>query len=255
MQENVRILVADDDADYVKMFTRFLSSLGYVCESASDGDIAAEKLATGDYNLLISDIEMPGNKDLSLIRRAAEIAPGLPVILVTGYPSVTTAIESHNLSVFAYLVKPPNFAELTAQVKKAVARHRVFLAVNATEARMAGWMNDLAALRESVQSYSAGPQNSHLRGYVSLTFNSLIGAMSELRNLLDFSYLDDHSTETCHLENCPVKQRFEALMEDAVAALKDTKGSFKSKEIAELRKRFEHLLEAERRPAAPRVEG
>lgn len=251
MSGDIRILIADDDADYVKMIIRYLSGLGYLCEGAPDAPAAAEKLAAGDFDLLISDIEMPGNKDLWLIRRAAEIAPGLPVILVTGYPSVTTAIDSHSLAVFAYLVKPPDFTELTAQVKKAVSQYRVFRAVNATEARMAGWMTDLTALRESVQSYSAGSHNNQLRSYVSLTFNSMVGAMTELRTLLDFSYREDQATEICQLAGCPLKHRFETLMEEAVTALRDTKGSFKSKEIADLRKRFERMLEAERHPGAP----
>ncbi|HEY3295336.1 MAG TPA: hypothetical protein VGL38_07845 [bacterium] len=79
-----------------------------------------------------------------------------------------------------------------------------------------------------------------------MTFRNMIDATGELKRLLDFAYPDVNNAEVCRTVRCPVKQRFELMMEQAVTALREPKGSFKSKEIADLRKRFEHLLTEER---------
>lgn len=226
-------------------------SKGYTCDGVATGWAAIECLEKGNYDLLISDIEMPGNEDLLLIRRAAEIAPGLPVLLVTGYPSVTTAVDSHSLPVFAYLLKPLDYSILSKHIEGAVRQHRLYKAVRTTEARMAGWTQDLAELRSGIQFVSSGNLDTNLQGYVSLAFQNMIGTMEELKIMLEIAYQRRPDTDLCSIVNCALREEYEHALEGAVDSLRATKNSFKSKEIADLRRRFEMLLENQKRSGRP----
>ena len=83
---------------------------GYHCDCALDAATAAEMLRSDRYELLIADIKMPGNPQLELIKDLPNIAQDVPVILVTGYPSLNSAIQSVQMPVAAYLVKPVDFS-------------------------------------------------------------------------------------------------------------------------------------------------
>ena len=108
------------------MATRaYLRQHGYECEVAPDGSVAADLLRTRTFDLLISDINMPGNRGLEFIESLPQVASGLPVILLTGFPSPQSAARSERLQVIAYLVKPPEPEQLLALVDKAVADYRV----------------------------------------------------------------------------------------------------------------------------------
>ena len=118
------ILIADDDAAF-RMATRaYLRQHGYQCEVAPDGTVAADLLRSLPVDLLISDIKMPGNRGLAFIESLPQVAAGLPVILLTGYPSAQSVAHSERLQVVAYLVKPPEPEQLLALVDKGVASFR-----------------------------------------------------------------------------------------------------------------------------------
>jgi DNA-binding response OmpR family regulator len=247
MSDVAKILIADDDPDYCRVTARFLSGEGYGCTCVVDAAAAESELSAGEFDLLISDIEMPGNEHLALITRAAEIAPGMPVILATGYPSIDTAIESMRLSVFTYLLKPLDYPELANQVRKALERYRMFRIVKASEQRVADWMSNLSTFEDRLQTSHSSSLDIDLRSFVTMAFSNMIGAMRELKTLIDFAYLGDSGASPCRILQCPVKEQFETVMRGAIEALRDTKGAFKSKEIADLRRKFERLLEEDQR--------
>jgi DNA-binding NtrC family response regulator len=118
------ILIADDDAAF-RMATRaYLRQHGYDCEVAPDGTVAADLLRSLPFDLVISDINMPGNRGLEFIENLPHVAARLPVILLTGYPSAQSAARSERLDVVAYLVKPPEPEQLLEFVDKGVAKFR-----------------------------------------------------------------------------------------------------------------------------------
>jgi len=120
MVEPRRILIADDEESFLYSTADILRREGYECSCASDARAAMEMLKEESYDLLIADIKMQGNSDLEFIKNLPQIAEGLPVILVTGYPSLNSAIESIQLPVVAYLVKPFELNDLLVRVKDAV---------------------------------------------------------------------------------------------------------------------------------------
>ena len=121
-----RILIADDEEIFLNSMADLLRREGYECGCAPDAIVAAELLRSNDYDLLIADIKMEGNFELEFIQDLPQIAAGMPVILVTGYPSMKSAIQSVQLPVVAYLVKPFEFKELLEQVEKSIKNYLFF---------------------------------------------------------------------------------------------------------------------------------
>lgn len=119
MSAPARILLADDEETFRSSVAVLLRREGYLCDMASQGTEAVEMLGQAQYDLLITDLRMPGNTDLELLRAATSSAL-LPVIVVTAYPSVPTAVEALRCSVVDYLVKPFDFEELLRAVRRAL---------------------------------------------------------------------------------------------------------------------------------------
>src|SRR5947209_9417996 len=82
-----RILLVDDDPALGGYLRRVLSSRGFEVVHELDSEGALQRIMTAHFDLLISDIELPGMNGLELLERARQAAPGLPVALLTGHPS------------------------------------------------------------------------------------------------------------------------------------------------------------------------
>ena len=126
MVEPGRILIADDEESFLYSTADVLRREGYECSCASDARAATEMLKEDGYDLLIADIKMQGNSDLEFIKALPQIAEGMPVILVTGYPYLNSAIDSIQLPVVAYLVKPFELNELLMRVKDIITGKGLF---------------------------------------------------------------------------------------------------------------------------------
>ncbi len=112
-----RILVADDEDTILKTTTALLREMGYECNCANDAKIVTEMMRSTKYDLLITDINMPGNRDLELIKDLQDYAKEIPVILMTGEPYLLPEIRSVQPPVVACLIKPFDFNELLEHVK------------------------------------------------------------------------------------------------------------------------------------------
>lgn len=115
-----RILVVDDVIAVQRMLERVLTHEGYTVVGAADGTQAKQLLETNEFDLVLSDISMPGLDGIGLLRAVRERDPELPVILLTGVPSTATAMSAVNLAATAYLAKPIAPAVLVAEVARAL---------------------------------------------------------------------------------------------------------------------------------------
>jgi len=117
-----RILLVDDEESIRRLLSRMLEA-AYDVEVAPDGDAALRLLREPDahYDLLISDLNMPGMDGLTLIREAQRIVGALPAIVITGYSSESSAIDALNLGVIGYLTKPFGTTQVLAAAAKALA--------------------------------------------------------------------------------------------------------------------------------------
>jgi len=114
------ILVVDDDRSLRKALEFLLKSKGYRVDCAESGPVALELMPKGRYDTVISDVVMEGINGIKLLEKIMEEYPLLPVILITGYASLDTAIEALRLGAFDYLRKPMDSNEILFRVRNAL---------------------------------------------------------------------------------------------------------------------------------------
>ncbi len=102
----VRVLIADDDTGIAELMLRRLAKMGLQADRAEDGQQALHMLERTPYDLILTDIYMPGATGLDILRRAKEKDPHVQVVIVTGSATLDTAVEALNMGAFSYLAKP-----------------------------------------------------------------------------------------------------------------------------------------------------
>lgn len=101
-----RVLVVDDEAAVLGLLGKFLTDAGYSVDTAGDGPTAVELITANNYDLLITDLKMPGMHGLEVVRRARTKSLYMPIIIITGFSTEATAVEAANLGVSGYIRKP-----------------------------------------------------------------------------------------------------------------------------------------------------
>ncbi|MCG6158144.1 sigma-54-dependent transcriptional regulator [Rubinisphaera margarita] len=124
-RQKKRILIADDEPLYLRTTGQLLRQAGYECVCVADGDAALEKLRDEPFDLILSDLNMPGNLKLELLRQGRSEWPHIPLIVITGVPSLPTAIESVRLGIADYLLKPVKYEDLQASIARVLAHSTV----------------------------------------------------------------------------------------------------------------------------------
>ena len=115
-----RVLVVDDEATIRDLLSKTLALAEYDVDMAPDGRTALERLRVIPYDLLITDLKMPGVDGLTVIREARRLKADLPVIIITGFSNEASAIEAVNLGVSGYLTKPFRVPRVLAAASKAL---------------------------------------------------------------------------------------------------------------------------------------
>lgn len=133
-----RILAIDDDPSMRRFVEKVLTSPVLTVDTASDGRQALALLRQHSYEVIVTDIAMPGMSGLEFLRAVRESDPDVPVVLVTGSPALETAIEAIERGAFRYLLKPVSVADLRSVVERATRLHALSRlrrgALNATAA-------------------------------------------------------------------------------------------------------------------------
>jgi DNA-binding NtrC family response regulator len=143
-----RLLVVDDEPPQREMLSRILERAGFAVETAPDGKAALEQLQAGPVDLLLTDQRMPNMDGLELLEQVQRLAPGLPVILMTAFGSVSTAVDAMKRGAADYLTKPFERDELLLVVDKAIRQRRLEDEV----ASLHGVLKDRTKLRNIVGS-------------------------------------------------------------------------------------------------------
>ncbi len=115
-----RVLVVDDEASIRDLLSKTLALAEYDVDLAPDGRVALERLRIIPYDLLITDLKMPGIDGLAVIREARRLKADIPVIIITGFSTEASAIDAVNLGVSGYLTKPFRVPRVLAAAAKAL---------------------------------------------------------------------------------------------------------------------------------------
>lgn len=113
------LLIVDDDAPQRSLLDSFLKGQGFQTETAASGEEAIKALRLRPFDMMISDVRMPGMSGLDTLRRARQEHAVLPVLLVTGYADVREAVGAMRDGAVNYLSKPIDLDELLASVQRA----------------------------------------------------------------------------------------------------------------------------------------
>ncbi len=120
-----RLLVVDDDPLSREFLTEAARTLGYRAEASASPEQALERLRTREYDLVLTDLRMPGMDGLELIRRIQEIAPGIATVLVTAHGTVETAVDAMRLGASDFLLKPVTPETLALVLSRVQRAHRL----------------------------------------------------------------------------------------------------------------------------------
>ncbi|MDP3480286.1 MAG: response regulator [Desulfoprunum sp.] len=125
MEKSASILIVDDEATIRRLLIRLLTKAGYECQEADSTESAKEMLATKSFDLLLSDIKMPGESGVELIRYAKEHYPETGRVMITGYGSPEVSNEIIQIGVYGYIIKPVTKNEVLITVETALQHLRL----------------------------------------------------------------------------------------------------------------------------------
>jgi len=124
---NPRILVVDDEMIVCESCKRILEEEGYEVETALSGKEAFEKMKGNPFDVVITDLKMPGIDGMEVLRTFRKEYPEAIIIMITGFSTVETAVEAMKLGAFDYIPKPFTPDEVSIVVKKAIEKKSLLL--------------------------------------------------------------------------------------------------------------------------------
>ncbi len=235
-QPKPRILIADDDPEFRQSLASLLMCAGYETLVASDAENATELLRISHFDLIVADIHMPGNEALQWVRSLPVAAPGVPLILLTGQPSVETAMEAVHLPVTAYLRKPPNADELLRIVRQSIANWRIYETVTATRRDLQSWTLQLENLEASLRQTPGASQQGPVNASLGIALQNVLSGLFNLKQLVEALAQQEGTDDSfrCAAQTTAIQETIEVL--------EKTKRSFKSTELGALRRKLEALI-------------
>jgi DNA-binding NtrC family response regulator len=123
------VLLVEDKAELRAMIRKALERAGYAVDEAPDGSVAIDKVRSRRYQLVLSDLKLPGNSGIDVLREAKRVEPTLPFILVTAYGSVEEAVTAMKEGAFDFIQKPVDLDHLKLLLERA-ARQQELLREN-----------------------------------------------------------------------------------------------------------------------------
>lgn len=156
MRDGSSLLVVDDDRSIRDVLADGLGALGYRVATAENAGKAMEALQAGEFRLVLTDIDMPGENGIELLRKIKSSDPDVDVIMVTGVVDVDTAIGAIRQGASDYVTKPFNLAEVGLVVERTLEKRRLILENRAyqqhLEDMVAARTAELAQKKEEVEA-------------------------------------------------------------------------------------------------------
>src|SRR6266581_1062997 len=119
-----RILIVDDEAPIRALLGEHLQLVGYHVALAANGAAALERLAGGEFDLVLTDVRMPGMNGLELLAEVVRTRPSVGVLMLTACDDLTLAVNAMRIGALDYILKPFRLSEITVSVREALDRRR-----------------------------------------------------------------------------------------------------------------------------------
>lgn len=118
MQNQIKILVVEDDREMREGLVEILGEEGYAVASADNGEGAISKFMKGDYDLVLTDLIMPGMSGMDVLREIKRLKPETHVIIITAFATIENAVEALKMGASDYIAKPFKENEVQVTIKK-----------------------------------------------------------------------------------------------------------------------------------------
>ncbi|MEM6638832.1 MAG: sigma-54 dependent transcriptional regulator [Pseudomonadota bacterium] len=170
-----RLLLVDDDAAFCNAARNLLSRDGYEVDTATRQDEATQKLSAGRYDLLLTDLSLPDGSGLELIQPS-----GPPAVIMTGHPSLDSAIGAVRGQVVDYLVKPLNHRALGRAIERALKKRAAAPDRRSTR-RLVGDSECMRRLRADIEQYARVDETILITGESGTGKELIANALHEAR--------------------------------------------------------------------------
>jgi nitrogen regulation protein NR(I) len=170
MNTPAKILLVEDDAAIVATLRRVLTDEGYEVAVEKTGDAGLAGAKAGAFDLVITDLKLPGLDGLELVRELHAARPRLPILMMTAHGTTETAIEATQSGAYDYLLKPFEMPELLELVKQAVAASRLMSepvqlgAAGVSRAAIIGHSRAMQAIYKEIGRIASKPVSVLIRG-------------------------------------------------------------------------------------------
>lgn len=158
--EKFKILITDDDMDLRELLTEAVKNWGYEVSVARDGDEALRKLRMERFDIVITDLMMPGMDGLALLQKIKELDKEILVIIITGYATIETAVKAIENGAYDYIAKPFRLDELMIVIKNACERLRLVLQNRNLLEELRTAYGEIAVLKKALSVGNAGNDDS-----------------------------------------------------------------------------------------------
>jgi DNA-binding response OmpR family regulator len=237
-----RIVLADDDPAFRESTTRLLTAAGFQCRSAECGATAQQLLTEAECDLLVADIHMPGNQNLELVALTAGESAGPSVLLVTGQPCVATAARAVQARVAGYLIKPVAVDVMLGLIRREVHACQIRRLIQKRRERVEGVLAQLHELEVAAQSTRLGSGERELQAYLAMFTEHVASSLRDLMEFVEAAAVQKTSEESWRKLAEARPFQLTTVLRETVQVLEQTKTAFKSRELADLRKRLQTLL-------------
>jgi DNA-binding NtrC family response regulator len=117
---NEKILIIDDSPEILSLFSEFLKGEGYEVDTCLEGNSGISMVEKNDYDLIITDLKMPGIDGMEVLKNVLRQSPDSICIILTGHGTVKAAVEAIKLGAFDFLTKPVKVDEILVTLKRAL---------------------------------------------------------------------------------------------------------------------------------------
>ena len=124
-QEKAAILVVEDEAKMRRLLELQLGEEGFVVHSASDAEAGLQLLVREKPDLVVTDLRLPGMSGLEFLQAVKRVNAALPVVVMTAYGTVESAVEAMKIGASDFVTKPFSLAELVLVIRKELDSHRL----------------------------------------------------------------------------------------------------------------------------------